>query len=48
MALVKEIGQCQQEAYLSVYGVFGWKKEIRIIQLSDPHLCTVREGGRVV
>lgn len=48
MTLMKEIGQGHQVASFSVYGVFGWKKEIGIIQHSDPHLCTIREGGLVM
>jgi hypothetical protein len=42
MTLVNEIGQGQQEAYFSVYGVFGWKKEIRIIQKAI-HFCVQSE-----
>ena len=48
MTLVKEIGQYQQVAYFSFYGLFGWKKEIIMIRHSDPHLCAIREGGRVM
>jgi hypothetical protein len=48
MTLMKEIGQGHQVASFSVYGVFGWKKEIGILQHSDPHLCTIREGGLVM